>query len=199
MTKIHRLPAILAAGLIALAAISGCGGKPESELETLIDKVVQKDFKAGGKVWAPIDYSIIPQLQPYGEEAIAALMAALDDCPTYVQPSYSTVITLINAEPARFEACKKLLNHPNNEVRKDAVEGFVGEGAPDEAIELCISLISESEDSGVRCVALYALRYCKNAKFHARICKAFRSATADTNQMVREHAFRSLDQAKFCR
>jgi len=126
-------------------------------------------------------------------------MKAIDTSPDYLKPSYSTLLSKLNVEPARFEACKKLLKHPNAEVRKDAVEGLGAPGAPDEAIELCISLITESEDPGMRAVALYILRFCKNKKFYPKICKAFRTATADPDQMVREHAFRSLEVAKFCR
>jgi len=186
MKAVSTFPIVLvvAASIISLP---GCG-KPQSEVDKLVDKLIQKDIPG----WAPINYSVVPELNKYGAEALDALLNAIETCPKYAQPSYSTVITLMQAGTARYEACKKLLNHPNSEVRKDAVEGMAADGSPDEGVMKCIKLSIEHEEPSLRSVAIYALSCRKSRKFEKEICKTLRRATTDPVQDVREHAQRGL-------
>lgn len=178
---------LLAAALIV--SLTGCGGVPKSEVEKLVDRAV--DTSVPG--WGQIDEGVVNRLVGHAEEAIPLLMKKIDECPKYAQDAYSTIVTCMKAEPARFEACKELLTHPNPEVRKDAVEGMAMEGAPDEAIKECIRLTTEASETSLRSVALYAISSRKDKKKYAReICKALRRATTDPEQDVREHATRGL-------
>ncbi|NQT20542.1 MAG: hypothetical protein HQ592_12615 [Planctomycetes bacterium] len=181
--------ALLGAALIVLFA--GCSGEPESPVEKLIGELVVMR----GKV-PMVDRLVVPKLAEHGEEAIAALQKKIEETPDHLQQCYSLALIRINAEPARFEACKQLLKHSNAEVRKHAVRGFAAEGAPDEAIELAMTLIRGHDDAAIRSVAIFALSYCDAKKFARQIEKTIRSATNDPAQMVREHAGRALDRMR---
>ena len=179
----------LAAALIV--SLPGCGSEPKSEVEKLVDRAVDASVKGYGM----IDWGVVNQLDDHPEEAIPLLMKKMDECPKYAQDAYSTIITVMNAEPARFEACKKLLTHPNAEVCKDAIEGMAMKGAPDEAIKECIRLTTDADEASLRSIALYAISSRKDKKKYSReICKALRRATNDPEQDVREHAKRGLDR-----
>lgn len=181
---------LVPAAAVLLLFVAGCSKEPETELDKLVDQVVDESIRG----WGQVNYKIVPKLNEYGEEAIAALLKAAEEEPEHLQPCYSTILTLINAEPARFEACKKLLeNHPNIDVRKDAVEGFARDGAPEEAVKECMRLVSEAEEGAIRCVAIYALRERKAKTYRREIYRTIRKATADPDQDVREHAQRALD------
>jgi len=187
MKALGALCMILPAAALVVS-LPGCGSKPQSEVEKLVDRAV--DMSVPG--WAQVDYGVVRRLADRPEEAIPVLLKRIETCPKYAQDAYSHIINYMNAEPARFEACKKLLAHPNLEVRKDAVEGLAMEGAPDEAIKECIRLTTEAEEASLRSIALYAISSRKDKKFAKEICRALRRATTDPVQDVREHAVRGL-------
>jgi HEAT repeat protein len=140
--------AFVALGTIGLA---GCGGSSSSnELEQLIDEAVDEEH-------GQVSRGKVKEIAEYGGEAIDLLMERIDQVPRHLQYCYSYILIEIPAEPARFEACKKLLEHPNSEVRKDAVAGLVLPDSPDEAIELAIGLVNDAESASVRSLACYAV------------------------------------------
>jgi len=177
---------LLAAALIV--SLPGCDSVPKSEVEKLVDRAV--DTSVPG--WGQIDTGVVNRLVGHAEEAIPLLMKKIEECPKYAQDAYSSIIICMNAEPARFEACKELYTHPNLEVRKDAVEGMAMAGAPEEAIKECIRLTTESDEASLRSIALYAISCRKDKTYAKEICKALRHATIDAEQDVREHATRGL-------
>jgi hypothetical protein len=182
----HTIEMALLVGVLAVS-LAGCGGKPKSEVEALVDSAVVEE-KGNGQV----DGKAVAKLAEYGEEAIAELMKRIEKTPEHLQYCYSDILIGIRAEPARFEACKELLKHPNQALRKHAVEGLVRPGSPDEAIELAMKMALEAEKASVRSSAIYALGFCEVKKFRKKIEGTLRRATNDPEQMVREHANRAL-------
>lgn len=176
----------LLVGILAVS-LAGCSGKPKDEVEALVDSLVVVESKI-----AMLDYSVVPKLAEHGDKAIAALMKRIEKTPEHRQYFYSLVIMAIPSEPARFEACKELLKHPNHQVRQHGVEGLVKPGSPNEAIELAMKMALEAEKTSVRSSAIYALSNCKAKKFRKKIENTLRRARSDPEQMVREHATRGL-------
>ena len=182
----HTIEMALLAGILAVS-LAGCGGKPKSEVEALVDEAVVVD-RGNGQV----NGKAVAKLAEYGEEAIAELMKRIEKTPEHLQYCYSDILIGIRSEPARFKACKELLKHPNSALRTHAVEGMVRPGSPDEAIELAIKMALEAEKASVRSSAIYALSHYKGKKFRDKIMRTFRRATNDPEQMVREHANRGI-------
>jgi len=141
MKKLRFLQIIVIAAAVAVP-FAGCKSKPKTELEKLIDEVAtplgEVNMDAGRR------------LLEIGEPAVEALLkACFEEKSTKKQLVYAHVLARINAEPARMEACIKLLKeHKDKDVRVRAVDGLARHGASDEAIRMAMDIALNDSERG---------------------------------------------------
>ncbi|HUS57583.1 MAG TPA: HEAT repeat domain-containing protein, partial [Planctomycetota bacterium] len=181
MKKLRFLQIIVIAAAVAVP-FAGCKSKPKTELEKLIDEVAtplgELNMDAGRR------------LLEIGEPAVEALLkACFEEKSTKKQLVYAHVLARINAEPARMEACIKLLKeHKDKDVRVRAVDGLARHGASDEAVRMAMDIALNDSEPLLRSVAHRMISFSTNKKLAAEISKVLRKGLSDPEQTVREHA-----------
>jgi hypothetical protein len=171
--------------------LSGCSNEAppeESGLAELISKLADKHG-----VYNP---DIAKEIQKRGAEAIPPLLeAAFDTQNAQEQLIYAHVLVRIDVEPDRFEAIKKLIEHPNLTVQTRAVDALTRLGHPEKAVDLAIEL-TKDEEKLVRYTAYRALRFSGYPKRMREVCSVLRRGLNDPEQEVRETAQRSIDHLR---
>ena len=201
----HKSYIILTSAAVAAFALAftGCEGtKPKTELEKMVDEMV--DLKT-----AVTNYTTAATIKrQFGREAIPVILEAVYNAPMKEKGyspdhAYSLVMIQIEAEPERLNACKAILfgdekykPHRNKNVRMAAVEGLTFAKSTEEGLKIAIDLAKNSPDRWVKATALRAISFAWNPKHDAEICAILRKATADPDQNVREHAQRGIDRRR---
>jgi len=201
----HKSYIVLTSAAVAALALtfSGCGGsKPKSELEKMVDDMVDPET-------AVTKYELAAKIKrDFGGEAIPVILEATYNAKMKEKGyspdhAYSLVLIQIEAEPERLNACKAILfgdekhkPHANKNVRMAAVEGLTFAKSTEEGLKIAVDLAKNSPDRWVKATALRAISYAWNPKYDAEICTILRRATSDPDQNVREHAQRGLDRRR---
>ena len=188
-----RMPLIIVVAAAMAIPLVSCRSKPKSKAETLVEQVANRGM---------MDVKAAKELQAMGEPAIKELLKACFNGRKENQLVYAHLLVRIDVEPARFNACVKLLNeHKDKDIRSRAVDGLARDHAPEEAIKMAIDLALNSPDPVLKASAERTVSFCKVAKFDSLICKALRQGLSDPDQTVREHAQLGLDRRRemgFC-
>jgi len=200
----QRLHIVLTSAAVAALALAfcGCGGdKPKTDLEKMVDKLVDQQ--------GACNYELASKIKrDHGAEAIPLLLEATYKAKMREKGysrdhAYAMVLVQIEVEPERLNACKTILFgdathpiHPNKQVRMAAVEGLTYAKSTEEGLKTAIDLAKNSTDRWMKAAALRAVSFAWNPKYDAEICAILRKATSDPDQNVREHAQRGLDRRR---
>jgi len=175
---------------VLVMLFSGCSNEPpplESDLPKLIDALTDKH--------GVYNVEIAKEIQSRGAEAIPLLLEATFNRPKQQQISYVHLLVRIDVEPDRFEAIKKVLEHPDVTIRSRAVDGLTRKGHPEAAVDLAIQL-TKHEEHLIRYTAYRALRFVEHPKRMREVCTVLRRGLSDPEQSVRETAQRSIDSLR---